>query len=109
MATLTGYRADRDGAYIDKDTEAILDYAVDWSDWLPTAETIGSSTWAISTISGDTDALAVDSNSFTSTVASAIISGGTDGNIYTVSNQIVTADGRRERRKFRIIVKARSV
>ena len=47
MATLTGYRADRDGAYIDKDTEAILDYAVNWVDWLPTDETIGSSTWEI--------------------------------------------------------------
>ena len=109
MATLTGYRADRDGAYIDKDTEAILDYAVNWVDWLPTDETIGSSTWEISTIADDADALTVDSNAYTSTVASAIISGGTDGNIYTVSNQIVTADCRRERRKFRIIVKARSV
>jgi hypothetical protein len=109
MATLTGYRADRVGAYIDKDTEAILDYAVDWSDWLPTSETIASSTWTITVPAGDTDVLAVDSNTYTSTVASAIISGGTDGNIYTVSNQIVTADGRRERRNFRIVVKARSV
>ena len=111
MATLTGYRADRDGAYIDKDTEAVLDYSVNWADWMPSEDSLDTSTWAISTISGDTDPLAVDSSSIllVSDTTSAVISGGTSGNIYTVSNTIVTADGRTERRHFRIIVIARSV
>ena len=109
MATLTGFRADRDGAYIDKDTDAVLDYSVDWTNWMPTSDTITTSTWAITAIAGDEDALTIDSEAETTLVATAVISGGTDGNIYTVSNTIVTADGRTERRHFRIIVKARSV
>ena len=56
MATLTGYRADSKGAYIDKDAEAILDYAVSWVDWLPTTDTINTSAWAITAIAGDGDA-----------------------------------------------------
>ena len=109
MATLTGYRADSKGAYIDKDAEAILDYAVSWVDWLPTTDTISTSAWAITAIAGDADALTVDSSANTTTVPSAVISGGTAGNIYTVSNTIVTSDNRKERRNFRIVVKARSV
>ncbi len=111
MTTLTGYRADRDGAYIDKDSGAVLDYGIDWSDWMPTDDSISSSTWTITAIAGDTDALTVDSSSFTggTSVSIATLSGGTDGNIYTVSNKIVTGDGRTERRHFRVSVKARSV
>ena len=109
MATLTGYRADRDGAYIDKDTEAVLDYSVDWTTWMPSGDSINTSTWSIAAISGDTDALTVDSSAKTSYVATAVLSGGTDGNIYTVSNTIATVNNITERRHFRVSVKARSV
>ena len=109
MATLTGFRADRDGAYIDKDTDAVLDYSVDWTNWMPTSDTITTSTWAITAIAGDEDALTIDSDAETDYVSTAVISGGTDGNIYTVSNTVVTVNGITDRRHFRIIVKARSV
>ena len=109
MATLTGFRADRDGAYIDKDTDAVLDYSVDWTNWMPTSDTITTSTWAITAIAGDEDALTIDSEAETTLVATAVISGGTDVYIYTVSNTIVTDNGITDRRHFRIIVKARSV
>ena len=111
MTTLTGYRADRDGAYIDKDSEAVLDYGISWKDWMPTDDSISSSTWTVSTITGDSDPLAIDSSSFTGSTSKTVatISGGTDGNIYTLSNKIVTGDGRTDRRHFRVCVKARSV
>jgi len=111
MTTLTGYRADRDGAYIDKDSEAVLDYGLNWADWMPTSDTISTSNWTVSTISGDSDPLAVDSSSINTTLHKTVatLSGGTDGNIYTVSNKIVTGDGRTDRRHFRVCVKARSV
>ena len=111
MTTLTGYRADRDGAYIDKDSEAVLDYGISWKDWMPTGDSISSSTWTVSTITGDSDPLAIDSSSFTGSTSKTVatISGGTDGNIYTLSNKIVTGDGRTDRRHFRVCVKARSV
>lgn len=110
MTTLTGYRADRDGAYIDKDTEAVLDYGFDWSSWMPTDDSISSSSWTVSAITGDSDPLAIDSSSFTGSTSKTVatISGGTAGNIYTVSNKIVTGDGRTDRRHFRVCVKARS-
>lgn len=111
MTTLTGYRADRDGAYIDKDSEAVLDYGFSWADWMPTDDSISTSTWTVSAISGDSDPLAIDSSSFTGSTSKTVatLSGGTDGNIYTVSNKIVTGDGRTDRRHFRVCVKARSV
>ena len=79
MTTLTGYRADRDGAYIDKDSEAVLDYGLNWADWMPTADTISTSNWTVSTISGDSDPLAVDSSAVSGTTCTAVISGGTAG------------------------------
>ena len=109
MATLTGFRADRDGAFIDKDTEAVLDYSVNWTDWMPSGDSINSSTFTIAAISGDSDPLTVDSSAVSGTTCTAVISGGTAGNIYTVSNKIVTNNNITERRHFRISVKARSV
>lgn len=109
MATLTGFRADRDGAYIDKDTEAVLDYSINWGDWMPTGDSVNTSTFTITAISGDTDALTVNSSAISTNVCTAVISGGTAGNIYTVSNTIATANNITERRHFRVCVKARSV
>ena len=109
MPTLTGFLADREGPYIEKDTEAVLDYSIDWGTWMPSGDSINTSTWAITAISGDTDALTVDSNAISTNVATAVISGGTAGNIYTVSNTIATNNNITERRNFRISVKARTV
>jgi len=109
MATLTGFRADRDGAFIDKDTEAVLDYSVDWSNWMPAGDSVNTSTFTVTAISGDTDALTVNSSAISTNVCTAVLSGGTAGNIYTVNNKIVTNNSITERRHFRVSVKARSV
>lgn len=98
MATLTGFKTDRVGAYIEKDPYAQLDYSLDFSNYLPTGDTI--STITITAASGIT----VVSSSNTDTVATAIISGGTAGTIYNVEFKITTANALQDSRNFRIKV-----
>lgn len=82
------------------DPQAKLDYAVDWSLWLQTGETITTSTWTVPT--GITQAMPNPSN--TSTVATIWLTGGTVGTHYTVTNHIVTSMGREDDRSLFIRV-----
>jgi hypothetical protein len=110
MATLTGYKRDSESLFIDKDPEAVLIYTFDWSNWLASGETITTSNWTIDAISGDTDPLTVDSSIIHNNGKQTIItlSGGTEGNIYTVRNTIATDESETERKFFRIVCKQRS-
>lgn len=84
-----------------KDPDAVLDYAIDWgSNWL-SSDTIASSSWAVS---GPDDSLTVDSDSNTTTTATVWLSGGTRHATYTVTNSIVTAEGREDDRSIVIRV-----
>lgn len=78
-----------------KDPDAVLDYQIDWSDWLG-ADTISASTWAADT------GITVDSETETTTAATVWLSGGTAGDDYVVTNEIVTAGGRTEQRSLLI-------
>ena len=98
MATLTGYKTDRVGAYIEKDPYAQLDYSLDFTNYLPSGDTLSSV--SVSADSG----LTVVSTSNTDTVATAIISGGTAGTIYNVEFRITTANALQDSRNFRIKV-----
>lgn len=109
MTTLTGFRADRDGAIIDKDPEATLDYSINWTNWMPSGDTIQTSTWAVTSPAGDSDPITVSSDSETNYVATAVLTGGTAGNLYTLTNTIVTVNSITDRRHFRVSVKARSL
>jgi hypothetical protein len=72
---------------ITKDPNAVLDYTLDWSDWLET-DTIAASTWVVDA------GLTKDSDSFTPTTTTVWLSGGTAGRVYEALNRIVTAGGR---------------
>lgn len=109
MATLTGFEKDNEGAYIEKDPTAELTYTVDWSSWLPSGQTITTSSWTLETISGDASPLVNEAQVNTTTTATISISGGTTGKIYKVYNSITTGSGLIERRYFRISVKLRSL
>lgn len=109
MATITGFLADNEGTYIDKDPQADLVYTMDWSQWLPTGQTISTSVWTLETFAGDTGPLVNVVDSHTNTAASIEISGGTAGKVYKVYNKITTSSGYDDRRYFRIKVKARSI
>lgn len=109
MATTTGFYKDNEGYVIDKDSEAILSYQLDWSDWLPSGDEIDTSAWSVETISGDSDNLTSTSTGKTTTTTEVTLSGGTLGNIYRVYNTITTVNSLTERRYFRVKVKARSI
>ena len=109
MATLTGFKTDRVGTYIEKDPYAVLDYSLDWTNWMPAGETISTITVTAETISGDSAPLTIDSTSNTDYVATAFISGGTAGNIYNVEYKITTDNSKQDSRNFRIKVLERQV
>lgn len=109
MATLTGFQQDRVGHFIEKDPYAVLDYSLDWTNWMPSGDTISAVTITAETISGDSAPLAVDSSTNTDFIATANISGGTVGNIYNVEYKITTTNGLKDSRNFRIKVVERQI
>lgn len=72
---------------VTKDPQELLDYAVDWTDWLG-ADTISDVSWTVPT--------GITQNSTTNTTKTATIwlSGGTLGNVYRVVCRITTNAGR---------------
>lgn len=86
-----------------KDPDAVLDYLVDWSAWLPTGDTITASTFTVN--SEDDGAIVVDDTLFDSTTTTVWLSGGVAGEKYTVTNHITTADGREDDRSITISIK----
>lgn len=86
-----------------KDPDAVLDYTIDWSEWLPENDTITDSTYTV--VSDDDDAVVVDDSLFTDTTTTVWLSGGVAGTKYTVTNHITTSDGRQDDRSLTINIK----
>lgn len=86
-----------------KDPQAVLDYKLDWSQWLPTNDTITNSTFTV--VDAGAQGVVVDDTAFTPTTATVWLSGGLAGVRYTVTNHITTAAGREDDRSLRITVK----
>jgi hypothetical protein len=84
-----------DCAAFEKDSGAELDYAIDWSKWL-VSDTISSSEWSVPT------GLQSNNSSFTDLGTVVWLEGGTVGELYKVTNTIVTVDGRRDERTLTI-------
>lgn len=87
-----------------KDPEAILDYSVDWSEWLPEGDTLSDSDWEADdgiTIEASPAPTNVDG------VTTVWLSGGTVGQSYGVTNHIVTSAGREDDRSITIRVRER--
>lgn len=85
----------------EKDPSSVLDYALDWSEWLATNEAISGSTWTPSA------GIFVNSDSSTGSVTTVWLSGGTAGLPYTVVNHITTNQGRQDERTITIRVRDR--
>lgn len=83
-----------------KDPSAVLDYKIDWSEWLPENDRIVSASFVVSD-----DDMTVDDVVFDDTSATVWLSGGVAGQRYTVTNHIVTEDGREDDRSLIIICK----
>lgn len=84
-----------------KDPDAVLDYAVDWSAWLATGETITGSSWTVDT------GITKNSDTHSTTAAVAWLSGGTVGVSYLCVNHITTSGGRQDDRTLTISVHQR--
>lgn len=82
-----------------KDPDAVLDYKIDWSDWMSTGDAIDTSTWTVPA------GIAKDSDLSTDDTTTIWLSGGTTGETYSLINHIVTDDGREDDRTVKITVK----
>jgi len=85
---------------ITKDPQAVLDYQLNWSNWL-TGDTIAAST--ITPAAG----LTLDSEANTTTTQTAWLSGGAAGVTYDVVFEITTDGGRTDQRTLAVIVMER--
>lgn len=83
-----------------KDPNAVLDYKVDWTAWMPQNDKIVASTFTSSS-----DDLLVDDSLFDNFTATVWLSGGVAGERYLVTNHISTEDGRQDDRSLTIVCK----
>lgn len=104
MSTITGYKKDTVGSWIAKDPLAQLLYQIEWNQWLPSGDGLSAVTYTVSTISGDAAPLTKVSSGISGTQTYVELSGGTAGEIYTVSATVTTDDGLIDSRAFRVKV-----
>lgn len=100
MATVT-----HDGTTIPtappKDPDSRIDYGFDWTNWLASGETISTSTWVLET------GLTYVSDTTNGNITTVMISSGTIGYTYIITNRITTNEGRQEDRSMYITVKSK--
>lgn len=108
-STRTGFEQTLQGLTIPKDTEAQLIYTFDWSQWLPTGDSISSVDYTVQARSNDPDPLVKENSGVVGGTKTYIeLSNGQLGKVYTVTAKITTADGLIDRRNFRVKVLDRS-
>ena len=81
-----------------KDPSSLLDYALDWSDWLETDETIDSAVWTVPT------GLRKNSSSINDALTIVWLSEGTVNTSYHVTCCVTTSLGRIDERSFNLNV-----
>lgn len=108
MAVRSGFEQTIQGLTIKKDTEAQLIYTFDWSEWLPTGDSIASSLYTITARANDPDPLEIESQGVDGSNTYVELSNGQEGKVYTVTCKVTTTNGLIDRRNFRVKVEARS-
>lgn len=88
------------GVLMTKRPDERLDYAVDFSRWLPAGDSVVSS---VNTITGSE--ATIDAAEVSGTSVTLWIEGGVDGETYTVSVEATTAQGRVKELCFRLRVR----
>ena len=84
-----------------KDPEAVLDYTIDWTDWLIDSDTIIASTWTVPVgITKNSDAISENESLTTIWLSNGIV-----GTNYSLVNHITTSEGRQDDRT--IIIRIR--
>ena len=83
-------------ADFEKTEDGVLDYKIDYSSWLASGDSISSSVWTLPA------GLVEDTNSFTPSTTTILISGGTLSTRYSLKNKITTVSGLVDERCFHI-------
>lgn len=83
-----------------KDPGDTLQYGFDWTDWLD-GDTISASEWDLPATLGD------DAGDHDDTGTTVLVSGGTAGRTYTITNRITTAAGQTAELSMRIRISQR--
>lgn len=111
MSTITGYKQDTEGAYIEKDPSAQLVYTMDWQQWLASGQTIDSVSYTLQVRSNDPAPLVRESQGVVSGNLKTYVelSGGQTGKTYKITAHIVCSDGAEDSRYFRVKVESRSL
>ena len=90
-----------------KDPDALLEYTVNWTNWLPSGDYIVSAAVTAITPSGGSGSMTVESYNHTTVLSTAFVSGGTTGQLYQLRHRIWTNGGRRTDRTQDIIIEER--
>jgi hypothetical protein len=105
----SGFEQTIQGLTILKDTEAVLTYTFDWSQWLPQGDVLSSTEYTITARSNDPDPLIKVSEGIQDGTKTYVeLSDGQVNKTYTVTAQVETNDGLIDRRSFRVKVQNRS-
>jgi hypothetical protein len=77
---------------------------MDWSEWLPTGDTVSAVSYSLQVRANDPAPLVKESQGVTQAglVTYVELSGGQVGKTYTVTAEITTVDGLVDRRAFRV-------
>lgn len=89
---------------VTKDPAAVLDYSLDWGEWLEPDDVIASSAWTITPMDGVSNSLAIEDMPFTTDVTTVWLSGGEPCAGYIVTNHVVTSGGREDDRSLLVSV-----
>lgn len=110
MINQTGYQRDVQGSWIAKDPNAQLIYSMDWTDWMPSGDTLTSATYSLQVRANDPAPLVRESQGYNAGTHLTYVelSGGQVGKVYTITVAITTTNGLEDRRNFRIRVENRS-
>lgn len=93
---------------IKKDTEAVLTYGFDWTDWLVGLDTLLTTVYTVQARVNDPDPIAISSSGIIGKTTFVKLSNGQINKSYVINCMITTADGLIDRRNFTVKVENRS-
>lgn len=88
-----------------KDPSSSLDYMVDWGAQYLADDALSESGWSVVPV--EVGGLTIDGSQFDAGSATVNVSGGINGKVYRLLNQIVTNQGRHDSRSILVRVEVR--
>ncbi len=94
----TGFERDNQGLFVRKDPQSVMDYTIDYSNFLASGDALSSHTITVDTgITKDSSSIVTGNKKVTMT-----LSGGTAGTTYTIKISATTSDGFTSIKRFRV-------